>query len=123
MEMICLVIKFYCFTLRKNHTIFFLVDLKVYSFNLILNMDFLMALSEFFAKAMPATKSTTKQIDVKQEKPLVNTRSSTIAGGEARTTNMTVHIKIEQPDIILVENMNSVDTKAMILNVSFQLLF
>lgn len=29
---------------------------------------------------------------------------------------MTLNLKVEQPDIILVENMDSIDTNAMILN-------
>lgn len=37
---------------------------------------------------------------------------------EAQETNMTLNLKIEKPDIILVEHMDNIDTNALILNVS-----
>lgn len=35
-----------------------------------------------------------------------------------RPSQMTINLKIEKPDIILVEHMDSIDTNAIILNVS-----
>lgn len=44
------------------------------------------------------------------------TRASQTPQPNQKSGQMTLNLKVEQPDIILVENMDSIDTNAMILN-------
>lgn len=70
-----------------------------------------MALSSFFTKA-ESNQNQIKDTSVSQAKLVSSTTKI-----EKGQSNMTINIKLEQPDIVLVEHMESIDTKAMILNV------
>lgn len=72
-----------------------------------------MALSEFFTKAVPAQTAQAKEISRN-----IKSNTSLKSPSDETKNNLTINIKLEQPDIILVEHMENIDTKAMILNVS-----
>lgn len=66
---------------------------------------------------------STGTIKSTQSNKLVTTKSavSTSAKGKTeatKTTMFTINLKVEQPDIVLVEHMDNIDTRALILNVS-----
>ncbi|XP_066252738.1 intermembrane lipid transfer protein Vps13 isoform X1 [Euwallacea similis] len=94
-------------------------DIRVFSFTLILNVEYLMKIAEFFSN--PADKAMTSHGRKTAAKNTIITsqKSATIKAPQAmesKSGQMTLNLKVEQPDIILVENMDSMDTKAMILN-------
>lgn len=94
------------------------VDARVQSFTLILSVDYLMKLAQFFQT--PEEKETTP-VD-----PKVKAIQSdiTIESADTQTEGtMTLNLRVEKPQIVLVENMDSIDTEAMILNVSKHLHF
>lgn len=49
-------------------------------------------------------------------KPSRTSRSSQTAEATNPASQITLNLKVEQPDIILVEHMDNIDSKAMILN-------
>lgn len=97
------------------------MDARVRSFTLILSVDYLMKLAQFFQ--MPEQEQA-------QLAPVVDPRSkaiqssTTVQSTAAQTEGtMTINLKVEKPEIVLVEHMDSIDTEAMILNVSISFLF
>lgn len=123
------------------------VNLLVSSFDLIVSLEFLMQLMQFVAMppaestpssppsdvavvgAAAATTSSSSGRDVNTPTPsrqqAVASRPKSTVDDPAATSaakpagqKMTVNIKIEQPDIILVEQMDNINCLALILNVS-----
>ncbi|KAF5306759.1 hypothetical protein FQA39_LY01517 [Lamprigera yunnana] len=88
------------------------VDVRVFSFTLILSVDYLLKVAEFF------TKTESPQTKVVSTKSLKNVQSTaTVKSTQLeKETTMTLNLRVEKPDIILVEHMDSVDTNALILN-------
>lgn len=111
---------------QKDNAMF--ADVRVFSFNIILSMEFLMKLADFFK--LPENENEigfpSHEIAVSQM-PKQSSRFSTKSSAHVTktkpkpkpTTNetqMTINIKLEKPDIVLVEHMDNIDTKALILN-------
>lgn len=122
------------------------VNLLVSSFDLILSLEFLMQLMQFVAvpppPSSPQSTTTTTASDAVAKPSFADVAATTVvskdvgssltpvrAGTKARQPDelasnkpagqkMTVNIKIEQPDIILVEQMDNINCLALILNVS-----
>ncbi|XP_050421691.1 intermembrane lipid transfer protein Vps13-like isoform X3 [Adelges cooleyi] len=91
------------------------VQIKIYSFNLILNMEYMTYLLNFFVippqgedKTINNLVKTTKS-NILNEKPVVT---------ELKENNKTImlNVQFEKPDIILVESLNDINTNAIILN-------
>lgn len=95
--------------------------MRVYSVTVILSVDYLLKIADFFnvpqeqqpiGKAVTASKSAT----------VLPSKSKTTLPQEAlkanNPTQMTINLKLEKPDIILVEHMDNIDTNAIIVNVS-----
>lgn len=114
----------------KDNAMF--ADVRVCSFTVVLSVEFLMKISDFFTVQ---NQDGGSELSEKQSK--MNSRGrvgaasttsnqirmakSSVAGvkqHETKEMQITVNLKIEKPDIILVEHMDNVDTNAMILNVS-----
>lgn len=99
--------------------------MRIYSFTLILSVDYLLKVAEFFTdtatppETVPAATSATtlKTTDSKTQSQKANVET------EENPVQMTVNLKVEMPDIVLVEHMDNIDTNAMILNVSIKKLF
>lgn len=111
-----------CLVIFTNHLYnttlfkFIAADLRIYSFTLILSVDYLMKIADFFTSVAPKVEegsatTTAKPTTSKMQVQKINTV-------EENPVQMTVNIKVEMPDIILVEHMDNEDTNAMILNVS-----
>jgi vacuolar protein sorting-associated protein 13A/C len=96
---------------------------KVFSFNLILSMDFLMKLSSFLQPegnvATPQNAADialeTKELEMRRRKSSVGVQPQQ----EAEKT-ITLALHIEEYDVILVEKMDDINCLALILNVSNQ---
>nr|CAD7454577.1 unnamed protein product [Timema tahoe] len=111
------------------------VDMRVFGFNLILSMDYLMKIAAFFTSGLESTSPPATEVSVAKQTPQdatsrqsiksrhseLNRKSrSTIKSTEqvvvVPQSMMTVNIRVERPDIILVENMEDINTNAIILN-------
>ncbi|KAI5632188.1 repeating coiled region of VPS13 domain-containing protein [Phthorimaea operculella] len=125
---------------QKNRDTF--IDLRVFSFNLILAMDFLNKLAEFASSGLAvdppetpeeiqvlapvssqALEPNTPEEKVKPRKQLsitsdTQTRKESV---QPEQSMMTVNIKIEQPDIILVESLEDRSCDAFVLNMECRL--
>ncbi|XP_050667360.1 intermembrane lipid transfer protein Vps13 isoform X3 [Leptidea sinapis] len=115
------------FTMKNTDTF---VDIRVFSFNLILAMDFLNKIAEFMttglAEDTPPLKikdeskkpidKTSEIISQKNKLSIVSTSAPEQTPDPAPAAMMTVNIKIEQPDIILVESLEQKKCDALVLN-------
>ncbi|XP_050092629.1 intermembrane lipid transfer protein Vps13 isoform X2 [Anopheles aquasalis] len=89
-------------------------DILVSSFTLILSVDFLLKIQQFL---QPEELINRKQINVTDTEQIERyRRPSTSAHTMPNTGQLTVKVKIEQPDIILVEKMDDINCYALILN-------
>lgn len=111
---------------------FFAADVRIYSFTIILSVDYLLKLGEFFKTEeaeKPVGPSKSKIIQVKSSTTVFRTETSKpslpVASEQQpqAETQMTINLKLEKPDIILVEHMDNIDTNAMILNVCTLVVF
>lgn len=94
-------------------------DVKVYSFTLILSVDYLLKIADFLKIDEEGSEAT--KVSVPQTKSINATAAKVqaVAAQEVQSNQqITLNLKIEKPDIILVEHMDNIDTKALILNVS-----
>lgn len=91
-------------------------DVKVYSFTLILSVDYLLKIADFLKIDEEGSEVT--KVSVPQSKTINATAAKVQAVAAQETQQITLNLKIEKPDIILVEHMDNIDTKALILNVS-----
>lgn len=96
----------------------FLADVRIYSFTVILSVDYLMKVAEFFTSALPKTNEEKASVKTSATKSLSSRSKSNAAVVQESQTQMTINLKIEKPDIILVEHMDNIDANALILNVS-----
>ncbi|CAH0605439.1 unnamed protein product [Chrysodeixis includens] len=111
------------YTVRNSDTF---IDVRIFSFDLILAMDFLNKIAEFMttglSEATPATKEDSKVVKSFQDKSVDNLtkRRSTVASSvtmeSAKLAMMTINVKIEQPDIFLVESLEDKECDALVLN-------
>nr|CAD7395131.1 unnamed protein product [Timema poppensis] len=111
------------------------VDMRVFGFNLILSMDYLMKIAAFFTSGLESASPPVTEVNgakqtpqdaisrqsIKSRQSELNRKSrSTIKSTEqvvvVPQSMMTVNIRVERPDIILVENMEDINTNAIILN-------
>lgn len=108
-------------------------NLVVSSFDLILSLEFLMQVVQFLklpddpnapivADAVPPAPSSGPPSPVQRSPTTASASVAAVAaaaGAEAATgKKMTVVVKIEQPDIILVEEMDNINCLALVMNVS-----
>ncbi|CAG9559724.1 unnamed protein product [Danaus chrysippus] len=118
------------YTMKNGDTF---IDMRIFSFNLILAMDFLNKIAEFMttglgdapdSKALPEVKpmksQTEKSVDTMAKKK-VSVASAPSELEPQKLTMMTVNIKIEQPDIILVESLEQKECDALVLNMEARL--
>lgn len=92
------------------------MDARIRSFTLILSVDYLMKLAQFFQ--MPEQEQATPAPVVDPRSKAIQS-SMTVQSAVIQTEGtMTINLKVEKPEIVLVEHMDSIDTEAMILNVS-----
>ncbi|XP_022255668.1 vacuolar protein sorting-associated protein 13C-like [Limulus polyphemus] len=83
---------------------------KISSFNLVLNVDYLMILGDFFVKAMPENLSPQPTTTAVPETPDVTDHAD--AGPFGCTS---INLNIKEPDLILIEDMEDFNSNAIIL--------
>uniref|UniRef100_A0A1B6F8B5 Vacuolar protein sorting-associated protein 13 n=1 Tax=Cuerna arida TaxID=1464854 RepID=A0A1B6F8B5_9HEMI len=107
-------------TFQQSPTTMF-VDVRVYSFILILNIEHLMSISDFFMSGLqqqttaPVTKSKTIR-GVSSQTPVTSKDIAPVAETPSHTVPISISLLVEQPDIILVENLDDINTNAIIMN-------
>lgn len=104
-------------------------ELRVSGFDLIISLDFILKISEFFA--MPQDEQVKKDKDKPVEKAVVKVVEKPV---EKKPTveapakpevqkKMKIILHIEEPDIILVESLEDINTNAIILNMKSSLTY
>lgn len=98
--------------------------MKIFGFNFILSLDYILKVSDFFVSGKPQQKDTIKEPPAHrystQKQSMSKSVSKSVSSAQKEKGGMmTVNIHVEKPDIILVEKMDDIDTNAIILNVSF----
>lgn len=78
---------------------------------MILSVDYLNKIAEFFKQPPSAPEVTTTASKTQIQKVESYPKEDLV--------QQTINLKVEMPDIILVEHMDNEDTNAMILNVSY----
>ncbi|KAI4459978.1 vacuolar protein sorting-associated protein vps13 [Holotrichia oblita] len=104
---------------KKNDDTY--LDVRISSFDLILSMDFLSRVQKFFTAALEEAEG---DVDVYAETKAKSTKGSSqssrlsanVPAPPQSTGSFSFNIQIEQPDIVFVETMRSIDTNCLILN-------
>ncbi|OAD52957.1 Vacuolar protein sorting-associated protein 13A, partial [Eufriesea mexicana] len=99
-------------TIRQSSNDTF-VDIRVFSFSIIVSLDYLMKVKDFFTIDAPSTnKSASQHAPKNYNESIVKKKRSTTP-----TKKMfTINVHIEKPDIILLENMDDINSNCIILN-------
>uniref|UniRef100_A0AAG5D0Y8 Vacuolar protein sorting-associated protein 13 n=1 Tax=Anopheles atroparvus TaxID=41427 RepID=A0AAG5D0Y8_ANOAO len=103
------------FNMKENDMF---ADVKVSSFNLILSVDFLLKLQQFLQPEELAEQKAIQAVEAEQTERLRRSSATAPAANQQQQDagKFQVIIKIEQPDIILVEKMDDINCYALILN-------
>ncbi|XP_011301984.1 vacuolar protein sorting-associated protein 13C isoform X2 [Fopius arisanus] len=100
-------------TVRKSSNDMF-VDVRIFSFSIIVSLDYLMKIKEFFdvetnQSSQNSTITSQKGTDALKRKNPPPTPSM-----------MTINLLVEKPDIILVEDMDDINSNCIVLNAELQ---
>lgn len=90
----------------------FPVDIRVFSFSIIVSLDYLMKVKDFFTTDEP---STNKTVQPKNYNESAVKKKQTVSPTKKM---FTVNVHIEKPDIILLEDMDDINSNCIILNVT-----
>ncbi|XP_075971796.1 vacuolar protein sorting 13C isoform X2 [Anticarsia gemmatalis] len=111
------------YTMKNNDTF---IDMRIFSFNLILAMDFLNKIAEFMTTGLADDVPKPPKEEIKLSKSVTDksveamSKRKSVASTQVidsqRPSMMTVNVKIEQPDIILVESLEDQECDALVLN-------
>ncbi|XP_013171259.1 PREDICTED: vacuolar protein sorting-associated protein 13A isoform X1 [Papilio xuthus] len=109
------------YTMKNSDTF---IDMRIFSFNLILAMDFLNKIAEFMTTGLAEDAPDAADVKLKPnaDKSIDNAArrktmtSSAVVEPAQKPSMMTVNVKIEQPDIILVESLEQKQCDALVLN-------
>ena len=102
-------------------TLLFTVDVRVFSFSIIVSLDYLMKIKDFFNAAPDPSQQASLQ---SSQKVSEQTQKKKVANQPAPptppVTMMTINLHIEKPDIILLEDMDDIDSNCLVLNVKLR---
>jgi len=111
-------------TVRQSPNELF-VDARVFSFSIIVSLDYLLKIKDFFdtndRNKIPKThimRSESMIMLYKKQQQAVQTRQQIIA---AAPKMLMINLYIEKPDIILLEDMDNIDSNCIILNMQLLL--
>ncbi|XP_031336343.1 vacuolar protein sorting-associated protein 13 isoform X2 [Photinus pyralis] len=96
------------------------VDVRIFSFTIIISCEYLLKVAEFFTNSLAKDeKQITKPTNGKHSaiaKPAEVKKEFVGKKKESTDSTITLNLRIEKPDIILVEHMETIDANALILN-------
>ncbi|XP_020292498.1 vacuolar protein sorting-associated protein 13C isoform X2 [Pseudomyrmex gracilis] len=108
-------------TVRQSSNDIF-ADVRVFSFSIIVSLDYLMKIKDFFdvdtttkdktAAVTPAQKYSKSESVTPKKKQQPTQQEPTTSTPKM----LTVNLHVEKPDIILLENMDDVDSNCIVLN-------
>lgn len=101
---------------QKGNEMF--ADVRVFSFTVILSMEFLAHLRDFFMNSLEAANQANPAPSRPSSAKSTSSKTTSTVQSQA---SMTINLKIEKPDIILVEHMDNIDTSALMFNTEIQL--
>nr|XP_045626468.1 vacuolar protein sorting-associated protein 13C-like isoform X1 [Procambarus clarkii] len=91
------------------------VDLRISGFVLVLHLPYLLRLQHFFTDNLPQQAPVPSQPT--KPKDIIKPKSDSSVDGDGRPRGiMTIRVKVEQPDITVVEDVSSLDTSCIILH-------
>ncbi|XP_076294775.1 vacuolar protein sorting 13C isoform X2 [Lasioglossum baleicum] len=90
------------------------VDVRVFSFSIIVSIDYLMKVKDFFTIEEASTSKTTSQAVSKNYTETVPRKRQTPAPPNKKM--FTINLHVEKPDIILLEDMDDINSNCVILN-------
>ncbi|XP_076225482.1 vacuolar protein sorting 13C isoform X3 [Nomia melanderi] len=90
------------------------VDVRVFSFSIIVSLDYLMKVKDFFAiEEAPSNKAVSQGV-AKNYGETATKKKQTPAAMSKKM--LTINLHIEKPDIILLEDMDDINSNCIILN-------
>ncbi|XP_023247319.1 vacuolar protein sorting-associated protein 13 [Copidosoma floridanum] len=104
-------------TVKKEANDMF-VDVRVFSFSTIISLDYLMKIKAFFDTGPQASMQASQKA---QAESALKKRAVQPAPPPPQDMTMTINLLIEKPDIILLEDMDDIDSKCIILNTELTL--
>nr|XP_012140992.1 PREDICTED: vacuolar protein sorting-associated protein 13C isoform X2 [Megachile rotundata] len=102
-------------TIRQSSNDTF-VDIRVFSFSIIVSLDYLMKVKDFFVTESPpasSSKTISQNVSKSYNEP-VSKKKQTPATPIKKM--LTINVHIEKPDIILLEDMDDINSNCIILN-------
>ncbi|XP_076183155.1 vacuolar protein sorting 13C isoform X2 [Ptiloglossa arizonensis] len=100
-------------TIRQSSNDTF-VDVRVFSFSIIVSLDYLMKVKDFFTSEEASSNKTISQNVPKNYNETVMKKKQTQAAPNKKM--FTINLHIEKPDIILLEEMDDINSNCIILN-------
>lgn len=91
------------------------MDVRVFSFSIIVSLDYLMKVKDFFTSEEASSNKTISQNVPKNYNETVMKKKQTQAAPNKKM--FTINLHIEKPDIILLEEMDDINSNCIILNV------
>ncbi|XP_031777535.1 vacuolar protein sorting-associated protein 13 isoform X3 [Nasonia vitripennis] len=102
-------------TVRKGPNDMF-ADVRVFSFSIIVSLDYLMKIKDFFNSGPQPTQQSTLQASQKTQLEQAAKKKVAQPAPAQPDTMMTINLHIEKPDIILLEDMDDIDSNCIVLN-------
>ncbi|CAK9800782.1 Intermembrane lipid transfer protein Vps13, partial [Anthophora quadrimaculata] len=100
-------------TIRQSSNDTF-ADIRIFSFSIIVSLDYLMKIKDFFTiEASSTSKSAPQHVAKSHNEPMVKKKQ--VAAPPTKRM-FTVNIHVEKPDIILLEDMDDINSNCIILN-------
>ncbi|KAK2581118.1 hypothetical protein KPH14_007937 [Odynerus spinipes] len=92
------------------------VDVRVFSFSIIVSLDYLMKIKDFFNTESSVSNKTVSQSSQKGHNDAVTKRRTSPQTSENASTMLTLNLHVEKPDIILLEDMDDINSNCIVLN-------
>lgn len=94
------------------------MDVRVFSFSIIVSLDYLIKVKDFFNAGLQPSQQPTQQSTQKTQLEQTAKKKVNQPTPAQPDTMMTINLHIEKPDIILLEDMDDIDSNCIVLNVS-----
>lgn len=85
-----------------------------------MSVDYLLKIADFFNIPQEQSQPTKSVVAIKSSATLISKSKVSLpveAAKANKPSQMTINLKLEKPDIILVEHMDNINTNAIIVNV------
>ena len=97
--------------------------MRVFSFSIIVSLDYLMKIKDFLNYGPPTQQAALQSTQKVQNEAILKKKVNQPAPNNPPALTMTINIHVEKPDIILLEDMDDIDSHCIVLNVNYFSLF